>query len=68
LEVVAAFERAAGKKVPYRIEDRRPGDAATSYADPTRARLELGWTAERGLDEMCADTWHWQSKNPTGYE
>ena len=67
LEMVRAFERASGCKVPYRLVDRRPGDIAACYADPTRARRELGWTAERGIEEMCADTWRWQSLNPEGY-
>jgi UDP-glucose 4-epimerase len=68
LEVVAAFERACGRKIPYQIVERRPGDVALSYADPARANRELGWRAERGLDEMCADVWRWQSHNPNGYE
>jgi UDP-glucose 4-epimerase len=68
LEVVAAFEKASGKKIPYRIIGRRPGDVATSYADPTKAREELGWSASRTIDEMCADVWRWQSNNPRGYE
>ena len=67
LQVVAAFEKACGKKIPYKIASRRPGDIPTCYADPSRARLELGWTATRGLDEMCADTWRWQENNPNGY-
>jgi UDP-glucose 4-epimerase len=67
LEVVAAFERASGRKIPYRIVERRPGDVAITYADPSRANRELGWVAERGLDEMCADAWRWQSANPEGY-
>lgn len=68
LEVVAAFEQAAGRPVPYKIVGRRPGDIAACYADPTRAQAELGWTATRGLAEMCADTWRWQSANPQGYQ
>ncbi len=68
LEVVAAFERASGRKIPYQIVERRPGDVAVTYADPSRANRELNWAAERGLDEMCADTWRWQSANPNGYE
>jgi UDP-glucose 4-epimerase len=67
LEVVEAFGKAAGKPIPHRIVGRRAGDAAISYADPTRAQEELGWAAERGLPEMCADTWRWQSNNPNGY-
>ncbi|MEW6381972.1 MAG: UDP-glucose 4-epimerase GalE [bacterium] len=68
LEVIEAFERASGRKIPYRIADRRPGDIATCYADPSKAERELGWFAVRGIDEMCADTWRWQSSNPNGYE
>ena len=68
LEIVTAFERAAGKRIPYRITGRRPGDIALAYADPSLAKKELGWSAERGLDEMCADSWRWQSNNPNGYE
>jgi UDP-glucose 4-epimerase len=67
LEMVAAFERASGRKVPYRIVDRRPGDIAEAWADPSLARKLLGWTATRTVDEMCADSWRWQSANPTGY-
>ncbi|HZX25971.1 MAG TPA: UDP-glucose 4-epimerase GalE [Telluria sp.] len=61
LEMVHAFERASGKPVPYQIVGRRPGDIAQCYADPARARAELGWTARRTVDEMCADTWRWQA-------
>jgi UDP-glucose 4-epimerase len=68
LEVVAAFERACGKPIPYRIVERRAGDLAVSYADPSKANRELGWSAMRGIDEMCADVWRWQSANPNGYE
>ena len=67
LEMVAAFKRASGRKVPYWIAPRRPGDVAACWADPERAREELGWTASRGLDEMCADAWRWQAANPHGY-
>lgn len=67
LEVIKAFERASGKKIPYRITERRPGDVATSYADPSKAERELGWQAVRDIEEMCADAWRWQSKNPNGY-
>jgi UDP-glucose 4-epimerase len=67
LEVLRAFERACGRPIPHRIVGRRPGDAATSYADPSRANRELGWAATRDLDTMCADTWRWQSANPRGY-
>ena len=68
LEVVAAFERACGKEIPYEFRDRRPGDLAVSYADPGKAREEIGWVAERDLDDMCVDVWRWQSNNPNGYE
>ena len=67
LEVVKAFEKASGKKIPYKIVKRRPGDIAKCYADPAKAKEELGWQAELGIDEMCADTWLWQSNNPNGY-
>jgi UDP-glucose 4-epimerase len=68
LEAIAAFRRAAGTPIPYKIVGRRPGDVAVSYADPSLARLELGWQADKGLADMCADAWRWQSKNPAGYE
>jgi UDP-glucose 4-epimerase len=61
LEVIHAFERASGRKVPYRIAPRRPGDVAACYADPALAHDLLGWRAERGLDEMCRDSWRWQA-------
>lgn len=67
LEMVKAFEKASGRPVPYRIAARRSGDIAACYADPSKARRELGWQAERGIDEMCADTWRWQMQNPEGY-
>jgi UDP-glucose 4-epimerase len=67
LEVIAAFERACGRRIPFEFTARRPGDIASVYADPTRARTELGWSAERGIDDMCADSWRWQSGNPNGY-
>jgi UDP-glucose 4-epimerase len=67
LEMVAAFELASGKKVPYRIVGRRAGDIAECYADPAKALKELGWKAERGIEEMCVDTWRWQMRNPDGY-
>ncbi|MDX1447855.1 MAG: UDP-glucose 4-epimerase GalE [Acidimicrobiia bacterium] len=60
LELVAAFERAAGVQVPYEVVGRRAGDVAATYADPSRAQRELGWRAERDIDAMCADTWRWQ--------
>ncbi|MGE5155306.1 MAG: UDP-glucose 4-epimerase GalE [Bdellovibrio bacteriovorus] len=67
LEMVAAFERASGRPVPYEIAERRPGDIATCYADPTLARAELHWQAQLGIDAMVSDTWRWQSQNPDGY-
>jgi UDP-glucose 4-epimerase len=68
LEVVAAFEKACGTRIPYRIVGRRPGDVAVSYADPAKANAELAWFAGRGIDEMCVDVWRWQYGNPDGYE
>lgn len=68
LDVVAAFEKASGRAVPYRIVDRRPGDVAACYADPQLASRLLGWLAGRDLTAMCADTWRWQSANPLGFE
>ena len=68
LQVVAAFEKACGKKIPYEIKPRRAGDIATCYSDASKAKRELGWVAERGLDEMCEDAWRWQSMNPNGFE
>ena len=67
LEIVDAFERASDRKIPYEIVDRRPGDIAACWADPSLAKQELGWIAQRGLDEMCTDSWRWQSKNPAGF-
>ena len=67
LDVVKAFEKASGVKVNYKIVDRRPGDIATCYSDPSKALAELGWKAERGIEEMCEDSWRWQSQNPNGY-
>ena len=67
LEVVSAFEQASGKKIPYKIVKRRPGDIASCYADTSKAERELNWSARRGLSEMCRDSWRWQSSNPDGY-
>ncbi|MCP9885934.1 UDP-glucose 4-epimerase GalE [Synechococcus sp. ATX 2A4] len=67
LEVVRAYERASGRPIAYRIEDRRPGDVAVSVADPALAAERLGWRTERGLDAICRDGWAWQSANPAGY-
>lgn len=68
LEIVHAFEKACGKSIPYVVKERRPGDIAACYADPTKAREELGWEAKRGIEEMCEDAWRWQSMNPNGFE
>ncbi len=68
LDVINAFEKASGIKINYKIVDRRPGDIATCYSDPSKAYNELGWKAERGLEQMCADSWRWQSQNPNGYD
>ena len=67
LDMVKAFEKASGKRIPYEIVDRRPGDISICYADPAYAKEKLGWKAECNLDEMCQDTWRWQSMNPGGY-
>jgi UDP-glucose 4-epimerase len=67
LEMVKAFETACGKSLPHRIVARRPGDIGTCYADPTKAKSELGWEAKLGIDAMCADAWRWQTLNPEGY-
>lgn len=67
LEVVKAFERASGRTIPYEFAERRVGDLAEYYADPSLAKSLLGWSAEYGLDRMCEDTWRWQSMNPNGY-
>lgn len=68
LDMVKAFEVSTGKKIPYKLVDRRPGDIATCYADPSSAKTILGWEANLGIEAMCKDTWHWQSKNPNGYD
>ncbi|MBP0118118.1 MAG: UDP-glucose 4-epimerase GalE [Candidatus Nitrotoga sp.] len=67
LEMVAAFEKACGKPVPYRVVDRRPGDVAQSFADSSEAARTLGWSTRWNLDDMCRDAWRWQSMNPHGY-
>jgi UDP-glucose 4-epimerase len=67
LEVVQAFEKASGKKVPVQFAPRRPGDVASTYADASLAATELGWTAKLDIDAMCRDVWRWQSRNPDGY-
>ena len=68
LDMVTSFEKANGVPVPYVIKDRRPGDIATCYADATKAKTELGWEAENGIEEMCRDAWRWQKGNPNGFE
>lgn len=67
LDVIKAFSKAAGKEIAYEIGPRRPGDIATCYAEPSFAEKELGWKAEKNLDDMCADSWRWQSQNPNGF-
>ncbi|HIW85684.1 MAG TPA: UDP-glucose 4-epimerase GalE [Candidatus Eubacterium faecipullorum] len=67
LDVVKAFEKASGVEIPYKIGPRRDGDIATCYSDPSKAFKELGWKAERDIEEMCEDSWRWQKQNPNGY-
>jgi UDP-glucose 4-epimerase len=67
LDLVQAFSEAAGRPIPYKIVDRRPGDLPSYYADATLARERLGWQAQRSLAQMCADSWRWQHQNPNGY-
>jgi UDP-glucose 4-epimerase len=68
LEIVMAFEKASGKEIPYQITERRMGDIASCYADPSYAEEKLGWKAECDLNEMCEDVWRWQNNNPDGYK
>ncbi len=68
LEIIHAFSEVIGKDIPYQFVERRPGDIAECYANPEKARRELGWFAKKGLIEMCRDSWRWQSNNPKGYE
>ena len=68
LDMVKAFEKTTGKAVPYKIVGRRAGDVAECYSDPAKAKELLGWTAEYNLEDMCADSWRWQSQNPKGYD
>ena len=68
LDVVKAYGKACGKEIPYEIKDRRPGDIAVCYSDPSKAERELGWNAIRGIEQMCIDSYHWQSLNPDGYQ
>lgn len=67
LDVLHAYEKACGKTIPYEVKARRPGDIPTCYADTAKAKEELGWVAERGIEEMCEDSYRWQSMNPNGY-
>ena len=67
LEMVEAFEKISGRKIQYKLVGRRPGDIATCYADPSLALKELGWSAEFEIEDMCRDSWNWQSKNPDGF-
>lgn len=67
LDVLHAYENAVGRTLPYEVIGRRAGDIAMCYADPTKAKTELGWSADKTLEEMCADSWNWQTKNPNGY-
>ncbi len=66
-ELIKAFEQASGRQVPYQVTERRPGDVAVSYADASKANRELGWKAQRGIEEMCVDAWRWQMNNPNGF-
>lgn len=68
LDVIKAFEKASGKTIPYKIVARRAGDIAKYYADASYAKEILGWEAEKSLEQMCKDSWNWQSKNPNGYQ
>lgn len=68
LDVIKAFEKTSGKNIHYKIVDRRDGDIATSYANAEKACKLLAWKAENGIEEMCDDSWRWQSQNPNGYE
>ncbi len=67
LDIIHNFEKACGKKIPYQITERRPGDIDVCYANPEKAKQELGWQAVRDIDKMCEDAWRWQSRNPKGY-
>lgn len=68
LDVVKAYSKACGKEIPYEIKPRRAGDIASCYSDPSKAKEELGWEAQYGIEEMCRDSYHWQSMNPDGYQ
>lgn len=66
-ELIHAFEQASGKKIPYKVVARRPGDIASCYANPSKAKSQLGWTAQKSIEDACEDAWRWQSMNPRGY-
>ncbi len=68
LQIIDAFSKACGKEIPYQIDPRRPGDIAQCYANPAKAKAELDWEATRGIEEMCEDSWRWQSTHPNGFE
>jgi len=68
LELVRAMEEVSGKKIPYKFSERRAGDVATCFSDPTKAEKILKWKATKSLKDMCADEWRWQSNNPNGYD
>ena len=68
LDVIHAFGKACGRDLPYVIDPRRPGDIAECWCDPAKAKQELGWQAEYGIEDMCRDSWNWQSRNPDGYK
>ena len=68
LDIVRNFEEANGIKIPFVIKERRPGDIATCYCDPSKAKEELGWEAQFDIRQMCQDSWRWKSNNPHGYE
>ncbi len=67
LDMIKAFQKACGKEIPYEITSRRPGDIAACYADPSKAKTELGWQSQKSIEDMCKDAWNWQVKNPEGY-
>ena len=68
LEIIHSMEKAVGKPIPYKIVERRPGDIATSYANPAKAKAELGWESQFDISRMCQDAWRWQSKHPNGFD
>ena len=68
LDIVKTFSKVNNVEIPYQIKPRRAGDIAECYADPTKAKEVLGWTAEKTLEDMCRDSWNWQKNNPKGYE